>query len=253
MTQLWLDGQRIDSIALLRRFFGECENKQQWERLLSELIRKYQAGVLGRWLMHQQEARSRPLLSAALNKDKQLKLDLLLKEPMPLTQELTELIVRLCTEDENLQAECMAYLSDMEQELSDNVHQLNAEKKKRAEACAWYHELRRLFEHIDWNNAATEPEELREILSRIREEDSGTQTTVYLCNTERNYRIDHPMQLRGVRLVGCGNPRVYFGSQNRGKRLDMKKQDLCFEGFVLYAQGMILAGTQERLSSVEER
>lgn len=56
MTQLWLNGRRMDSIPLLRRFMSACQDEETLLRILGELVRKYQAGRLAGWLIRQSEA-----------------------------------------------------------------------------------------------------------------------------------------------------------------------------------------------------
>lgn len=40
MTQLWLNGRRMDSIPLLRRFMSACQDEETLLRILGELMRK---------------------------------------------------------------------------------------------------------------------------------------------------------------------------------------------------------------------
>lgn len=63
MTQLWLNGRRMDSIPLLRRFMSACQDEETLLRILGELMRKYQAGRLAGWLIRQSEAQPQPALA----------------------------------------------------------------------------------------------------------------------------------------------------------------------------------------------
>ena len=127
-----------------------------------------------------------------------------------------------------------------------------AEKQQLIQNQAWYPSLSKLFEHIDWDYVAADTEGLLAILQRVQQEPHSGQTAVYLCDTGKNYRIDQPLQIRSLRLIGCGRPRVYIASHNRNRKLDLIAQDLHFEGLILYRNGLILEGT-ERLKDIEER
>lgn len=252
MMQLWLDGQRIDSVPLLRCFLDKHQsNEKALIRVLCELIRKYQSGQLSLWLARQSEAQAQSALVMAMSEEKS-RLPLLLKQSDVVDGEVLQALAELCAQEKKSWAEYRSHLKKILDEEPLDAMQADSDKQRLVQNQKWYHGMHKLFEHIDWNNVATNSESLMAILERIQTERHSGQTAVYLCDTGRNYRINQPTSLSGLRLIGCGNPSVYFASHNRGKTLNMKKQNLSFEGFVLYPQGMILAGS-DRLTDIVVR
>ena len=95
MTQLWLNGRRMDSIPLLRRFMSACQDEETLLRILGELVRKYQAGRLAGWLIRQSEAQPQPALALRLNEEK-TQIPLLLSEPQIPVEEILPALAELC-------------------------------------------------------------------------------------------------------------------------------------------------------------
>lgn len=250
MTQLWLDGRRMDSIPLLRRFMDECQEEQRSRRLLSELIKRYQSGSLSAWMTRQNEARPMSQL-AQKGLGVETQLHILTQTPPKPVREVLPVLADLCAQEKEKQREYLARLEEIvEDELLD-PRQLNKEKQELIEKQAWYSGQHSLFAHIDWNNVAIDSMSFSSILQRIKRESPKPQTTIYLCNIGNIYMLHHPLEMQNVRLVGCGNPTVHVDSVNRQKELNMTKQELVFENFVLYRQGMILSGTTNRMNGIK--
>lgn len=251
MTQLWLNGRRMDSIPLLRRFMSACQDEETLLRILGELMRKYQAGRLAGWLIRQSEAQPQPALALRLNEEK-TQIPLLLSEPQIPVEEILPALAELCAPEKALREKYLTLLNRILDEALLDTLPGKAEKQQLIQNQAWYPSLSKLFEHIDWDYVAADTEGLLAILQRVQQEPHSGQTAVYLCDTGKNYRIDQPLQLRRLRLIGCGRPKVYIASHNRNRKLDLVAQDLHVEGLILYRNGLILEGT-ERLKDIEER
>lgn len=101
MTQLWLNGRRMDSIPLLRRFMSACQDEETLLRILGELVRKYQAGRLAGWLIRQSEAQPQPALALRLNEEK-TQIPLLLSEPQIPVEEILPALAELCAPEKAL-------------------------------------------------------------------------------------------------------------------------------------------------------
>ena len=250
MTQLWLDGRRMDSIPLLRRFYEDCTEEVR-RNVLRELVRKYRSGLLSRWLTHQHEARPQSKLAAALGGGKKSELEKLLQTEKT-AEEVLSALAELCVQAEGARQDCLALLQEiMEDDTAEDSEQL-AKKRMLIENQAWYSGLKPLFAHVDWNHVAVDTASFHAILLRMEEEAPAGQTTVYLCGTGSVYSIQHPLRMKKLRLVGCGDPVVRFSSLNRLKKLNMEQNELVFERFVLKTQGMELVQTDGRLIEIKE-
>lgn len=239
MKQLWLSGNRIDSITFLRGCFAQSDVAAV-PLLCGKMLAYYRSGALAEWLQRQPELYATPAIQNLQdNPDVFKRLLAPADEPMRERQWLADLC-GVPTEAFDMPA-ALDYIGE-------------AAKRDRLMRQRWWDaqsELR--FKTVrDWMLVALESRQVPDAVERVAElcqEQGVHQQTIYLCNTGSPFVLNLNGMCRHIRFLGCGEPRVNLYSPLNGTSVDMQAQDLSFESFDLYgAEGLQLLHREGRVN-----
>lgn len=233
MQQLWLDHQRIDSIAQLRGLLREKlrQSDEALNDICMELLSKLESGCLKRWLQRQSEYHDPTL------------------QPKGESAQLHRTVRALCkshdTEDNRLEE--LAKLMDLPQEalpygrlreLYYGIRQAGSEKRTLLEAEPWWEDYQALFASVgslDWSLVVLDNIQLQLALEELRVP-HPTQRTLYLCNGKQMEKSWYVLDLRGLEKVtvcGIANPRVKYSYYAENQTVNVEEQQIYLRDFRL--------------------
>ncbi len=253
MTYLWLNGNRMDSIPLLRIYLKNCDEAAR-RSACSELLKKYKAGALVGWIARQEEAQPLSELLKANNRATGIqpsRIHELMDNPPIDTQTVLPILAELCMIDLCDMQKLLDSMLDEPDEIESSIDEL-------VKAQRWYKEskqMQELLSDVDREFVITDLTCFNMLAERYHFSDKNRvkQYSIYLCNTGNIFQLSNPCRYWNLRIVGCGTPIIRFGSQNRGQKLDMELQNIIFQDIILQLQGMILTGSEGRLPGVDLR
>lgn len=253
MTYLWLNGNRMDSIPLLRSYLQNCDEASRTSAC-AELLKKYKAGVLAGWIARQAEAQPVSQLMRGLNQaggTPPSRIPELMDAPVKDTQSVLPILAELCMID-------LLDMEEMLESVSEELEESNDETFALIQKQSWYQaskQMQELLRDVNREFVITDISTFHTLADRydFADKNRTKQHTVYLCNTGKPFQLSNPNRYWNLRFVGCGNPMMRFGSHNRGQELDLELHDMMFQDLVLHLQGVRLSGTEGRLPGVEMR
>lgn len=251
MMQLWLNGKRIDSIAMLREMFF-TEDIIIQHQLCTELLSKVAAGIFIPWLERCYEARLRNSPNERAQDEAQGFLDLekcyqdLKRESVltNLSNKGVEALAKIC----NVDALTFQTATTMRQNVpaNDKLFEL-------LEVQDWYQKdtkVQKSIKAISPELIATDSDSLARVVIAAGKQHSCTAIDIYLLAVGKPFVIRNLNALRNLRLVGYGYPVLSFHPQHRGMELNMKERNLKFVRLRLDDQGVLLLGRAENCIDV---
>lgn len=215
MRQLWISGERMDSIHLLRLKFESAQGPEERKALCSQLLRQYHSGALGSWL------RMQPELYAARSERRRLQ-----------TEELRRLLEQLESRPEMVDTELLSILCQIPAEAFDLQAQASLEveaerKREQLRQMPYWEQLRHVAE---WEYVVLDDRQLSQALRRRRENSKSAHTiNLYLCNTGDIFWLDLGKEDQNIRFIGCGGPAVRMDPRKPLAKLDAEAQGLYFK------------------------
>ena len=245
MTQLWLNGARIDSIVMLRDMFS-TEDIIIQHQLCTELLSKVAAGIFIPWLERCYEARLRKSPNERVQDEVQGVLDLeqcyldLKKESVltNLSNKGVEALAKICNVD--------VFTFQTATTLRQNVP-ANDKLFELLEVQDWYQKdpkAQKSIKAISPELIAIDSDSLAHVVTIVGKKHSCDATDIYLLSVGKPFVVRNIDTFRNLRLVGYGYPVLTFPPHYRGMELDMKERKLSFERLRLNGQGIVLLGRE---------
>lgn len=218
MRQLWINGKRMDSIAILRREFTSATWDARRE-LCAQLTDQCLSGALGSWLERQPE------------------LDLLSEEAMDLTRLRDALSSARLPDPAMLSLLSGAPAACFETGGELPLQHDGKEKRQQLQKLPWWPQASSRLQTVsDWAYVALNREQLSQAMRKHRNAQSYSGegiNTIYLCNTGTEFWLDLREHNRNLRFVALGAPRVCMDPRHYLPHIDLGGQNLYFEGFDL--------------------
>ena len=241
MRQLWIDGKRMDGIPFLRHTFSEAPLSEQ-PALCHQLLEQSISGALEDWLSAQPELHAVTSRMAAMDTVPLTALrDSLRRDETPAPQ----LLGILC----GIPGQSFAAIQD-----SFAPASLAQERQHFLERFPWWETMApRMMTIADWSNVVTDQSQWSAALAKYRKSSHCTEApeTIYLCNTGSSYVLDLAEGDRGLRLIGCGTPRLWLNPRRYCSNIDFQRRGLYLEDLTLrVSKATRLTGTEHYWKNV---
>lgn len=252
MTQLWLNGERVDSLTQLRQIFQRPDVDQAL--LCAEMFRRLRDDILLKWLDRQVECRRNIFKELCQGKDEML---------------LWGIREALTSEDKSERVRYMSSLCGVSCEVAEEGEtavrrEKSDDRRGLITRQSWYvgnEKVQRLFRAIQWDavvDSQTNPQSINDLLRRFSERqgrpgERRQRLTVYLCDIESGapyhqaFMIDNLDWFYDLRIVGFGEVNLQFNPTLRGD-LDVKGRNVVFVGMTrtnVHCQNLTLSNWQE--------
>lgn len=251
MTQLWLNGERVDSLAKLRQAFKKSGVDQVF--LCAEMFRRLRDDILLKWLDRQEECRRNICMELCLNDDEKI---------------LRGIQESLVSDDVSERIRLMSDLCGVSREVAEEgeaafCREKSANRESLMARQPWYvgnGKVKRLFRAIQWDavvDSQTNPQMLNDLLRRFGERPGlpGTRQrmTVYLCDIvsdvpyHQAFMINDLAWMYDLRIVGFGEVNLQLNPTLRGE-LDVKRRNIMFVGMAranVHCQNVTLLNWQQ--------